>query len=146
MKQVYCICCQNERNGLDVEEDGIIRTMRAAKSAIGMKTNQNRLVWCKACYPDHLHIRSPAGGIDTAPIEEFDADRLKNPVKVQGYEDRRRRYETRQIMYVGLGVLFAIVGLVISASVQTLGTAILLVAFLYVLSLLTYVPKLKVRS
>ena len=145
MKKNYCICCQNERNGLEIQEDGVIRTIRQVKKALGMKTNQNGLVWCKDCYTTHTHLKINDEEIDTAPFSPGDA-MPKGAVKVDGYEERRKRYESRQVTYVALGVVFGILGLIVSGNITTVFTAIVLIVFLYALSLLAYTPKIKIGA
>lgn len=62
------------------------------------------------------------------------------------YASMRKRYESRQALYVGLGIVFAIMSLVLAPSVTTLFMDIILILFLYALSLLTYMPKLKINT
>ncbi len=58
------------------------------------------------------------------------------------YKKQRGRFETRRILYVGLGLVFAIVSLVVSPRLGTLVAAAALIIFLYLLSLLSYMPRL----
>ena len=57
------------------------------------------------------------------------------------YADRRKKFETRQATYLAIGIIFAALGLLFAFSLATLSVAILLIAFLYLLALLNYVPK-----
>ncbi len=61
------------------------------------------------------------------------------------YEKARKKYESRRITYAALGVLFAALSLIISPRPATLVIAVLVVAFLYALSYLTYMPALSIR-
>ncbi|MDE1824809.1 MAG: hypothetical protein KGH61_02205 [Candidatus Micrarchaeota archaeon] len=62
------------------------------------------------------------------------------------YADRRKKFENRQATYLAIGIIFAALGLIFSFSLTTLAVAILLIVFLYLLSLLNYVPKVALPS
>jgi hypothetical protein len=59
------------------------------------------------------------------------------------YLEYRKKFERRQITYILLGSLFLIFGLIISPTLGTLFVGLGLLLFLYLLSLLNYMPKLK---
>lgn len=61
------------------------------------------------------------------------------------YKKERSRFVSRMAIYVGLGIVFLIVGLVI-ASVGTLLFTLPVLALLYLLSLLNYMPDLDVQA
>ena len=58
------------------------------------------------------------------------------------YKKFRKRYVSRQRMYVGLGVLFLIFGMLLNPSVGALLAGLVIIAVLYLLSLLNYLPEI----
>lgn len=58
------------------------------------------------------------------------------------YKKRRDKYISRQILYLILGMLFAIVGLVARLALTTLAVAALVIVGMYLLSLLNYAPSI----
>lgn len=62
------------------------------------------------------------------------------------YKKSRDRYIFRTALYLTIGGLFLILGLVISFSLATFLTGAGLLIFLYLLSLLNYTPKLRLEE
>ncbi len=56
------------------------------------------------------------------------------------YRDYRKKYISRQRIYVALGVAFLIFGMLIAPSLLSLLAGLVITAFLYGLSLLNYTP------
>ncbi|HVA83239.1 MAG TPA: hypothetical protein VNF06_03685 [Candidatus Aquilonibacter sp.] len=147
MANGICVCCGNKGPGLPIEIDGVIRGLRLVKERLRMKVNNNRLVWCKECYPKHAHATKSAaesaGKKDYPVVVLEDAGRHPNEwVERAGYEASRKGYESRQMRYLAIGVVFAVLGVIISPAVWSIIAAILVVLFLYLMSLLTYAPKI----
>ncbi len=113
MRKSYCIVCGNERDGIEIKEDHVIKAVRWFKTNITRNEVNNRLVVCKECYPK--------------------------------YEKARHRYQSRRIMYTALGVIFAVLSLAVSPRLETLAVAVLVIALLYALSYLSYMPSLVIR-
>ncbi|MGC9099196.1 MAG: hypothetical protein ACP5HW_01450 [Candidatus Micrarchaeia archaeon] len=107
----YCIICGKERNGIEVDEDFVIKSVRWFKRNVTKNEEGNKLVVCSECYPKYLKYR--------------------------------RRFVEREIVYLTLGFLFLIFGLIVSFRLSTLIIGLLLMLFLYFLSLLSYMPRLK---
>ncbi|MDE1827820.1 MAG: hypothetical protein KGH65_01530 [Candidatus Micrarchaeota archaeon] len=150
-KKSVCVCCGNERNGLEVEVDYVIRAIRFVKEKLHLKVMNNRLIWCKECYPRHMHATKDAAvnpkfeGEGVVILE--DAGRhSQNSVERLGYEQSRKAYESRQAVYVGIGIVFALLGIILSPSVTSIAVSIALVVFLYLLSLLNYTPKIAAKQ
>ena len=61
------------------------------------------------------------------------------------YMKNRKRYISRQRLYVGLGLLFVIFSVLIAPSLPTFGLSILILLFLYLISFLNYTPELKIK-
>lgn len=61
------------------------------------------------------------------------------------YKELWSKQSGRQKLYIGLGLAFAVVSLLISPRVGTVAIAALLLLFLYLLSLLNYVPRIKLK-
>jgi hypothetical protein len=62
------------------------------------------------------------------------------------YKKRRDKYTSRQALYIAIGVIFMILGLVVSISVSTVLLSILIIAALYLLSLINYTPALRLKK
>ncbi len=60
------------------------------------------------------------------------------------YVKARKKYESRRITYLVLGILFAAMSLIVSPRLETLAMAIVVVVLLYALSYLSYMPALKI--
>lgn len=59
------------------------------------------------------------------------------------YKKNRDRFVSRRMIYVGIGVIFLVLGLLVSFSLGALAMGIIVIAALYLMSLLNYMPKLK---
>ncbi len=62
------------------------------------------------------------------------------------YKKYRKSYMRRQALYVALGVLFLILLLLISQTIQAVTTGLAMILVLYLLSLLNYTPELDVSA
>ena len=62
------------------------------------------------------------------------------------YSKERSKYASRQVIYIALGMLFAIMSLLISPAILTFLIAVVVIAFFYGLSLLNYSPALDIRK
>ncbi len=114
MQKSYCIVCGRQRNGIEVQDDFVLGTIRWLKENVTHNAKNNRLVVCKDCYPK--------------------------------YTVSRKKFEFRERVYLTLGILFAMLSLFISPRPATLLISILIVAFLYSLSLLTYTPRINIKK
>ena len=61
------------------------------------------------------------------------------------YSKERRRYTSRLSLYIGIGVIFAILLIISTPSVGSVFAAIGVLVFLYALSLLSYIPRLELE-
>jgi hypothetical protein len=61
---------------------------------------------------------------------------------MEEYKKKRDRFTSRKNLYVALGVIFAILGLIISISINTILLSVLVIAALYLISLVNYTPGL----
>jgi uncharacterized membrane protein len=112
-KESRCIMCGEARDGLEVNEDFVIYTMRWFKRNITKNEKNYRLVVCKDCYPK--------------------------------YYEERKKYEKRQALYLVLGILFAIVLIIVGQNkLIALLYGLIVILFVYLLSLLTYIPSVKI--
>jgi hypothetical protein len=57
-KETRCIICGEPKNGLEVSEDWVIKTIRAFKKNVTKNEKNYRLVVCKECYPKYAKSRS----------------------------------------------------------------------------------------
>ncbi len=114
MKETRCIICGSKKNGLEVEEDHVIKTIRWFKKNVTHNEKGARLIVCKECYPR--------------------------------YSKNRRSYERRQLLYVGLGLIMAILLVAAGQSFIAILYGAVIVVFMYVLSLLTYMPKVLIPA
>ncbi len=62
------------------------------------------------------------------------------------WKKRRSKFETRRVLYVGLGVVFAVVAFVLSPKPDTLLVGIGLILLLYLFALLSYMPALDIKK
>ncbi len=108
----FCIICGNETNGIEVENDFVINSIRWLKTKVTKNVKNNRLVVCKACYPK--------------------------------YKEQRKRYESRQRLYLAFGIIFAFLSIVVSPRIGTVLISAAVVLFLYLMSLLSYMPKIRI--
>ena len=58
------------------------------------------------------------------------------------YNKARKKFTGRRMLYVGLGIIFVILGLLTGPSLNTLALTLAILAFFYLLSLLSYMPAL----
>ena len=61
------------------------------------------------------------------------------------YKKRRDRYTSRQTLYMIIGAIFLVLGVAIAFSPLTLAVGLLMLAGLYLLSLMNYTPALSVK-
>jgi hypothetical protein len=62
------------------------------------------------------------------------------------YKGYRKKYTSRRMTYVAIGIIFAILIIILSRSVFSVISGILIILFLYLLSLLTYMPDLDIKK
>ncbi len=62
------------------------------------------------------------------------------------YAKERRRYTSRLSLYIGIGVIFAILLIISTPSLGSALAAIGVLVFLYALSLLSYIPRLELEA
>jgi hypothetical protein len=110
MEKKVCIMCGQEKNGLDVKEDHVIRAMRWVKRNITKNAKNYQMVVCK---------------------DDF----LKYKKKREGYERKQILYIIIGILFLVLLLIFAN-GRYLGAIVY--GFAIII--FMYLLSLISYMP------
>lgn len=115
-EETRCIICGNERNGIEIRSDSVITAIRWLKKNITKNEKGYKLVVCKECYPK--------------------------------YAKERKKFKNRQAFYVGLGIVFDIVLLYGARNSGYIGIVILyciaILVFVYLLSLLTYIPELNI--
>ncbi len=111
----YCIICGEEKDGIAVRDDSVLRALRwFNRTVLRTPPRNNRIVVCASCYPK--------------------------------YKKQRSKYLSRQKTYIVLGVLFMIFGIVIARTITAFFLSLVVLAFLYLLSLLSYVPELDVSA
>lgn len=107
----YCIMCGKEKDGIEIKEDHVIKSMRwFNRKVLRTGPRNNRIVICSEDYPK--------------------------------YKEQRRKYLSRQKVYAVLGLLFLIFGVIIAKTVGALLIGLAVLAALYLLSLLSYLPDL----
>jgi len=57
MGKSYCVVCGNERNGIAVQNDYVIESIRWFKKRFMKVEKGNMLVVCKDCYPEYKKRR-----------------------------------------------------------------------------------------
>ncbi len=62
------------------------------------------------------------------------------------YKKKREKYTSRQTLYIAIGVIFMILGLLVSISLSTILLSIFVIAVLYTLSLINYTPALDIKT
>lgn len=62
------------------------------------------------------------------------------------YAAQRKRYESRQHLWLAFGIIFAVTGIILSPAIYTLIIGLIVLFFLYLLSLLNYMPALQVEA
>ncbi|MGC9037247.1 MAG: hypothetical protein ACP5IK_00840 [Candidatus Micrarchaeia archaeon] len=106
-----CIICGQEKPGIEVKEDNVIRAIRWFKRNVTKNEQGNKLVVCKDCYVKYSALRS--------------------------------KYESRQKLYIALGILFVIFSTIVSTNkLVGLGIGIFIFLLLYLISFLSYIPAL----
>lgn len=112
----YCIICGKKKDGIKVADDHILKALRWFKTNVTKNVRNNTLVVCKACYPQ--------------------------------YSKRRKKYVNRRTAYVALGIIFLILSVIISfrAWLTALSVGTFIVVLLYVLSLINYMPGLRLKG
>jgi hypothetical protein len=111
-----CMVCGKEKNGTDIEEDYVIKAMRWIKENITRNSKGYRIVVCNDCMPEYRKLRG--------------------------------KFVRRMVMYVGLGALFTVTILIVSGGkyIGIVAYGIGITAFLYCLSLVSYMPALKEKA
>jgi hypothetical protein len=113
-RRTYCIVCEKEKKGIELQDDAVLRSLRWFKRNVTRNEKGNRLVVCRDCYSK--------------------------------YKEGRKKYENRQRIYAVLGVLFIIAILTISPSLTALFTSAFILLLLLFLSLLSYTPKISIKT
>jgi len=62
------------------------------------------------------------------------------------YKKKRDKYTSRQALYIAVGILFMIFGLLVSISLTSVFLSLLVIAVLYLISLINYTPALDIRK
>lgn len=62
------------------------------------------------------------------------------------YAANRSKYESRQKLYITLGVIFAALSLLISPSIASVLVAALVIVLMFAFSLLSYTPKISIKN
>jgi hypothetical protein len=108
-----CMICGKERNGTWVEEDHVIKAMRWFKQNVTHNAKGYRIVVCRECMPEYRKLRG--------------------------------KFVRRRAMYVAFGVIFALSIAVVSGGkyLGVIAFGLAAIAFLYCLSLVSYMPALK---
>lgn len=113
-KESYCIICGKERDGPEIEEDNVIHALRWFNRKV-MKTPEK-----------HNRI---------VVCKEC----------YEKYKKQRKKYLSRQRTYIVLGALFTVFGVIVAANkIVALAYGVGLCIILYLFSLLSYMPDLKV--
>ena len=58
------------------------------------------------------------------------------------YDKARKKFTSRRTLYIGLGIIFMILGLLTGLSIKTFAFTLVILVFFYLLSLLSYMPAL----
>ena len=110
-----CIICGERRDGLEVNEDHMLRFYRAVVHGMRYITGKQhlnkrkyKLVVCKACYIKYAKVRSA--------------------------------YMRRQALYIGIGLAFGVVLFVVSHRLSAIAYGAAITAFMYLLAQLSYMP------
>lgn len=110
MRETRCIICGRHRQGLEVNDDSVIRSIRWMKMRLHMKTGYH-LVVCKEDY--------------------------------RKYYAARHAFERRRALYIGIGVVLAVLLLFVNPTLLAIIYGLGVILFLYLLSLLNYAPSVK---
>ncbi len=109
-----CIICGEPKQGLPVQNDWVIESIRWIKKNITKNEKNYQLVVCKECYPKYKKMYSS--------------------------------YKNKQAFYIVLGIIFtALLFFASRYNIFSLISGLILLLFLYLLSLLSYMPALKVK-
>ena len=109
-----CIICGEQKQGLPVQTDWVIESIRWIKKNITKNEKNYQLVVCKECYPKYKKMYSS--------------------------------YKNKQAFYIVLGVIFtALLFFASRYNIFSLISGLILLLFLYILSLLSYMPALKIK-
>ncbi len=112
-KNPKCIICAQEKNGLDIKVDNVVKAIRWINSHTVRAKNPNRAVVCKECFPK--------------------------------YYKARKSFERKQVAYLIIGFLFAIFIILASREMPSAFLfGFIIIVFMYILSLVSYVPLLAV--
>ncbi len=116
MKESRCIMCGNPRQGLEVRPDYMIDTIRWFKRNVTKSEKGYGLVVCRDCFAR--------------------------------YDKLRRSYQRRQAMYVALGIIFALALVAVAGPrlLSALVYGLLIIAFMYLLAQLSYMPALRMPA
>lgn len=113
--KTYCIRCGRERDGIEIEDDIVLDSIRWFKRNVTKNETGNRLVICKDCYPE--------------------------------YKKSRKRFESRQRLYLALGVIFVLLAVFVSSfNAVSFAVSLLVLLFLYSLSFLSYTPRIGIKK
>lgn len=105
--------CGKEKNGTEVQEDHVVGAMRWFKTNVTRNAKGYRIVVCKECMPEYRKLRG--------------------------------KFVRRRAMYVGLGIVFTVTLAAVSRGryLGIVAYGIGITVFLYLLSLISYMPALK---
>jgi len=112
----YCIICGKKKDGITVADDHVLKTLRWFKTNVTKNVQNNKLVVCKACYP------------------QYNKQRKK-------YVSRRTAYVALGILFLVLSVIVSY-----GAWLTALSIGIFIVILLYALSLINYMPGLQLKG
>lgn len=62
------------------------------------------------------------------------------------YKQQRKRYLSRQRIYIGLGAVFVVVGVLVARTAASVLVCLGVFALLYLFSLASYIPKISVKE
>ncbi len=108
-----CMVCGKEKGGTDVQEDHVLAAMRWFKANVTRNAKGYRIVVCGSCMPQYRKLRA--------------------------------KFVRRRTLYVGLGIVFTVTLALVSGGryLGIVAYGIAITAFLYALSLVSYMPALK---
>ena len=109
-----CIICGLEKDGLEVKEDYIIKSIRWFKRNITRNEKGYRLVVCKDCYPKYAKLR-------------------------ESYMRKQVTYIIIGVLFAAVLIAFS-GGRLLSAILY----GIIIIVFMYLLAQLSYMPALKI--
>ena len=62
------------------------------------------------------------------------------------YAESRRKFESRERLYVAFGVIFAALNLLVSRSLSSIAISVVIVLLLLAFSFLSYTPKISIKK